>query len=896
MLSKSFTKKHFLRTTGILLCLALLLFLVQGVFAGSIWDVNNTLYPDDTNCTAAIRQCHTIQAAVSAASAGDSIQVAAGTYAEGPQLIVNKDITIGGAGQGTTIIKPTANTGASGDSRGWFVVEADKVLNLSELTLDGSGYKVFQAIRHKGSGAITNVTFTNIQYEASGPAYSGMAVAAFGSGAVDITGCTFNAIGRIGVLYFGSGVNGSLYSGNNYTGKGDGDWLDYGVEVGAGAVVDIENSIIRDNRGVASVDGSTSAAILVTTYYGAGSQSEIIGNVLMDNSTGIAVGFDASDTSLVIAHQNSFMGNDYGVTSTKPLVNAEHNWWGDVSGPYDPNGTSEVPVCGDPAIDLNADGLGDEVSDDVDYCPWLNYVPPEVDLQPVIDASCGGVVLLGPHTYPGGYTLSCPVTIRGVPGTIVGHGSPAFTISGDDVVIENLTLDGSGDTHPGVLVLAGADNATLRNCEIRSWQDGVQVAGDVASFKLVSNFIHDNTGAGLQVDSGVSIGGIVTIEGNLFKANGGNGIQNDSAATLKAEYNSWGHMAGPASGDGVSSNVNAEPFSFVEFFMDVIPDTGALVRNVDESTSFDVKLKAEAAGLYGLSFKLTYDADKLQLNSQAFSAPWDGACEALGTPTPGVLAYRCNLMYPAADWNGGDLLTLNFTATGSGLSGNGTWESFFDIYHEVGETSAAAQGGVKVFVNNAGYGDPSSPSRDITDTDDGKLVIRGIGQFTGYIDLQGRSNDAGAWVKIYHQQAKSGSVQLANASSNAGGAYTTSYIFPNLLTVGTDYWLLADARLCLPTTALVDSHWAHHHLLTTRPKTTLATLVLLGGDATNNDKIELTDATCIGNDYGKTSGFTECGGSGSNGLSDVNEDGVVDILDLVLMGTNYEKGFSPWTP
>ena len=36
--------------------------------------------------------------------------------------------------------------------------------------------------------------------------------------------------------------------------------------------------------------------------------------------------------------------------------------------------------------------------------------------------------------------------------------------------------------------------------EIKRWADGVQVTGPVDSLKLVGNWIHDNTDAGLQVD------------------------------------------------------------------------------------------------------------------------------------------------------------------------------------------------------------------------------------------------------------------------------------------------------------------------------------------------------------------------------------------------------------
>ncbi len=75
--------------------------------------------------------------------------------------------------------------------------------------------------------------------------------------------------------------------------------------------------------------------------------------------------------------------------------------------------------------------------------------------------------------------------------------------------------------------------------------------------------------------------------------------------------------------------------------------------------------------------------------------------------------------------------------------------------------------------------------------------------------------------------------------------------------------------------------------------TSLATVILLGGDATNNEVVDILDGTCIAGDYGLTGGFDACGGTG---LSDVNQDGVVDILDMSLMGGNYELTASPWTP
>ena len=607
----------------------------------------------------------------------------------------------------------------------------------------------------------------------------------------------------------------------------------------------------------------------------------------------------------VSASSNSIENNGAGVqvigTPTNSFVlDAKNNWWGAASGP-----------SGEGA------GSGDAVSTFVVYSPWWANetgtatgtemtTTDHATVQDAIDgASSGDVIVLAEGTHTGGFTVDTPgITILGHDGTVIYGGSEAFKITEADVILKNLVIDGqsihSGD--PAILVTYDADsrgdNLTVQNCEIKGgWADGIQVATSVTSFKVIGNWIHGNVD-GLQVDV-VTIGGVVTIEGNLFKDNTGKGVNNDSATTtLPAEYNSWGCLGTPIA--YVEGSVTYDPWTFVEVFMDMKPETEAVTVAVNESKTFDVKLKVDAKSLLGLTFKVTYDTDFLTWKSTTWATAFDGNCTALtgNDPSGGVLYYRCTLD-PALDTDGGDVFTLNFTAEDSDASesGNdGPWTQYFDVSHEETYTSAGAAGGVKIYVNNAGYGAPSITDRVITDTDDGEVTITGIAQYTGFVDLQGRANDSGAAIEVYNQAAKASVTKLASATSSAGGGYTTSYISPNLLTIGTTYYLLVDRALYLPTTAAAATVYAQSRGLDTRPLTTLLNVKLLGGDATNDNVIAVTDATCIGGDYSKTSGFTECGGAGSGGTSDVNGDNVVDILDLVLMGGNYDLTFSPWTP
>jgi hypothetical protein len=57
---------------------------------------------------------------------------------------------------------------------------------------------------------------------------------------------------------------------------------------------------------------------------------------------------------------------------------------------------------------------------------------------------------------------------------------------------------------------------------------------------------------------------------------------------------------------------------------------------------------------------------------------------------------------------------------------------------------------------------------------------------------------------------------------------------------------------------------------------------LKGGDADNSGLIDISDLTCIGGSFDSTP--VTCGTAGS---SDINADNEVNILDLVLAGSNY---------
>ncbi|NOQ53893.1 MAG: hypothetical protein GQ558_04740, partial [Thermoplasmata archaeon] len=102
-------------------------------------------------------------------------------------------------------------------------------------------------------------------------------------------------------------------------------------------------------------------------------------------------GVDTMSIGTEVHFNNIFDNAVYGIdatTNTAAVVNATHNWWGDASGPYHPVN--------------NSLGVGDELTDNVDFYPWLGKMfsplPPIafiVDLRPSLATEGDPVLFVG---------------------------------------------------------------------------------------------------------------------------------------------------------------------------------------------------------------------------------------------------------------------------------------------------------------------------------------------------------------------------------------------------------------------------------------------------------------------------------------------------------------------
>jgi hypothetical protein len=148
------------------------------------------------------------------------------------------------------------------------------------------------------------------------------------------------------------------------------------ILIGGGLGLIQSSSIIRNNMIINNSAGSDGSGIAISASDIVISSSIFMGNTggscvrcgnysssIIDSceiSNNNAAGIYCSDsTVLVINYSNIFNNRNYGIVNSdyRVVVNAEYNWWGDISGPFHP--------------DSNPGGLGDTVSDYVDFIPWL---------------------------------------------------------------------------------------------------------------------------------------------------------------------------------------------------------------------------------------------------------------------------------------------------------------------------------------------------------------------------------------------------------------------------------------------------------------------------------------------------------------------------------------------
>ncbi len=236
----------------------------------------------------------TLQAAIDAATDGDTIAVAAGTY-DGTMNIVNRhNLTIIGADPLTTIIKPSTTInwelGYGGSRKTVVRVESSTGITLQNLTIDldlVKGNNVAAYLGWDSTGTLDHNIFQNssvpdalgIYYELGvylrAPDYTDASRATY-----SVTNNTFHDAGRVALVthdYLDTNVTGNTF------------WMEmadfgYAMEIGSTSTATISNNIIHGYRTKAASDGSSAAAIYIENSFTNGIISPIAKNVTVNNN------------------------------------------------------------------------------------------------------------------------------------------------------------------------------------------------------------------------------------------------------------------------------------------------------------------------------------------------------------------------------------------------------------------------------------------------------------------------------------------------------------------------------------------------------------------------------------------------------------------------------------
>lgn len=328
-----------------------------------------TVDDNATDCPAA--GFTSIQTAITAATAGDIISICPGTYTSpaltgGSGLLVNKPLTIRGAGADLVTIRPPAGTIGDGIARntiGNVISVTAGPTSISGVGVDGNGGGLGTAdagvvfMLDASGSSLTNSRVTlgqQVGTSGTGIGVEALSQVTTGIFTFTLTGNQIDRYSKAGVLidsgqapplfsYSGSQVNATVRS-NTIRGGGpsadvpqgqNGIQVSRGARAAIGSATALTGNQIELNRSctdtaIPGCDARQSDGILIfdqptaATY----NQTTVIGNNIQGNGFGL------------LATDASFAAPPPATTA----INATNNYWGDPAGPTPTDVTTAVPA------------------------------------------------------------------------------------------------------------------------------------------------------------------------------------------------------------------------------------------------------------------------------------------------------------------------------------------------------------------------------------------------------------------------------------------------------------------------------------------------------------------------------------------------------------------------
>jgi hypothetical protein len=340
----------------------------------------------------------TIQEAIDAANTGDKVLVHNGTYDE--QLVINKNLTVQGIGPSATLAPSSATRLITVLDTPWLTsdkkIAAIVVANatgssqvvVKNLNVDGSNVTSVPAgtdfvvgiLYLETGGTVENNTISHFAYTSQSGSASGiMFLDANGTAAGNvITDSQEGAVaaadtpGSWTVAFENNEMSGSSMSAihaqvtnadasitlvlqNNDLTGGSGD----GIIIGLSPSQSPAGNITLE----ASTNRITGWNDDVRLESSIGENSNVSGNVIEDAAdSGIRAEQYVNASNVVVTYNSIAQNLNFGVFNNgSGILDARDNWWGDATGPYHQQ--------------LNPSGRGDNVSDFVNFQPWLEEQP-----------------------------------------------------------------------------------------------------------------------------------------------------------------------------------------------------------------------------------------------------------------------------------------------------------------------------------------------------------------------------------------------------------------------------------------------------------------------------------------------------------------------------------------